>query len=134
MANKYVIDTHALIWYLEGNPRLGNAAKTVMDDFTSTMVLPMIGLAEAIDIVDKGRTTISDVNVLLNRVNRDNRIQIYPLTLAILKQSLAARAVPEMHDRLIVSTALHLQSIGNTVSVLTKDNSIVASALVPVIW
>jgi PIN domain nuclease of toxin-antitoxin system len=29
---KYVVDTHALIWFLEGNPRLGAAAKTVLMD------------------------------------------------------------------------------------------------------
>ena len=134
MANKYVLDTHTLIWYLEGNPRLGNSAKAVMDDPTSNMVLPIIGLAEAIDIVDKRRTTISSVKILLNRTKRDMRIQIYPLTFAVLNQSLSAGAVPEMHDRLIVSTALHLQSIGNKVSLLTKDNAIIAAALVPVIW
>ena len=134
MANRYILDTHALIWYLEGNPRLGNAAKAVMDDLASNLIFPIIGLAEAIDIVDKGRTNISSIKILLNRINRDNRIQIYPLTLAILKQSLVAGTVPEMHDRLIVSTALYFQSIGNQVAVLTKDNSIIASALVPVIW
>src|SRR5688572_29851016 len=134
MANKFVLDTHALIWYMEGNSRLGNSAKAVMDDPTSNMVLPIIGLAEAIDTVDKCRTTISSVKILLNRIKRDNRIQIYPLTMAVLKQSLSAGAVPEMHDRLIVSTALHLQSIGNKVSLLTKDNAIIASALVPVVW
>jgi PIN domain nuclease of toxin-antitoxin system len=26
----YIIDTHALIWYLEGNPRLGSKAKSIM--------------------------------------------------------------------------------------------------------
>jgi len=31
MAHKHVLDTHALVWYLEGNPRLGQDAKTVYD-------------------------------------------------------------------------------------------------------
>jgi PIN domain nuclease of toxin-antitoxin system len=29
---KYVIDTHALIWFLEGNSRLGENAKNVLTD------------------------------------------------------------------------------------------------------
>jgi len=29
MATKHIVDAHALIWYLEGNPRLGANAKTV---------------------------------------------------------------------------------------------------------
>jgi PIN domain nuclease of toxin-antitoxin system len=32
MASKYVLDSHALIWYLEGNARLGPNAKTILDD------------------------------------------------------------------------------------------------------
>lgn len=27
--NKYVLDTHTLIWYLEGNSKLGKKAKTI---------------------------------------------------------------------------------------------------------
>ncbi len=83
MVSKYVLDTHALVWYLEGSPRLGNSAKMVMDDPTSKMILPMIALAEAIDIVDKGRTKISSITDLLNDVNSEKRIQIYPLTIAV---------------------------------------------------
>ncbi len=29
---QYIVDTHALIWFLEGNPRLGNAAKQVLEN------------------------------------------------------------------------------------------------------
>ncbi len=29
---KYVIDTHALIWFLEGNPRLGANAKAIISN------------------------------------------------------------------------------------------------------
>ena len=134
MANKCVIDTHALIWYLEGNQKLGKAARLVMDDPSSNMILPIIALAEAIDIVEKKRTTIPNTADLQNDVAAEKRIMVYPLTYSILSQSLFAAAVPEMHDRLIVATALHLQSLGHKVALLTKDASIVASALVSVVW
>lgn len=62
MASKYVLDTHALIWYIEGNSSLGPSAKVIMDDTNSEMVLPMIALAEAIDIVQKKRTSIPDIS------------------------------------------------------------------------
>ncbi|HEC34066.1 MAG TPA: twitching motility protein PilT, partial [Chloroflexi bacterium] len=52
MAHRHVLDTHALIWYLEGNPRLGQDAKRVMDDPRSELVLPVIALAEAAFIVE----------------------------------------------------------------------------------
>jgi PIN domain nuclease of toxin-antitoxin system len=47
MAHKYVLDTHALVWHLEGNPRLGPQAKKAIEDPLSNLVLPIIALAEA---------------------------------------------------------------------------------------
>ena len=45
---KYVVDTHALVWFLEGNSRLGVNAKTVLANTESLLILPAITLAEAI--------------------------------------------------------------------------------------
>ena len=89
MAHKYVLDTHALVWYLEGNPQA---------------------------------------------VLADPRLEIYPLNWEVFQQTLTATAVPEMHDRQIVATAIHLRALGHTTSVLTKDNTIVAAGLVPITW
>ena len=134
MAHKHVLDTHALVWYLEGNPRLGQDAKTVMDSPHSEMILPIIALAEAAFIIERGRTSIPDVQSLLKAVLTDPRLEIYPLNLEVFQQTLTATVVPEMHDRQIVATALHLRSLDHTVSILTKDSTIAASALVPVVW
>lgn len=132
--NKFILDTHALIWYLEGNPKLGHHAKVVINDPSSEMVLPLIALAEAVDIVSKGRTSLPNVVDLLDDVRNEPRIEIVPLTLDILEQSLLATLVPEMHDRLITATGLHLQTLGYTVSILTKDPHIVSSGLLTVVW
>jgi PIN domain nuclease of toxin-antitoxin system len=61
---KYVIDTHALVWFLEGNTRLGNKAKIVLADSKSQLVLPAIALAEAVWIVERARTSIPSVTDL----------------------------------------------------------------------
>ncbi|MCG3162192.1 MAG: hypothetical protein JMDDDDMK_03432 [Acidobacteria bacterium] len=134
MASKYIVDTHALIWYLESNPRLGAAAKAILDDLASELVFPLIALAEAVDIVDKGRTKIASAPILLNRVLNDPRFDFQPFDLATLQTSLHARAVPEMHDRLIVAAGLLLQQQGESVAILTRDVSITDAALLPVIW
>ena len=47
MVDKYILDTHALVWFLEGNSRLGDEAKVVMTAAESEMVIPLIALAEA---------------------------------------------------------------------------------------
>lgn len=134
MSIKYVVDAHALIWYLESNAKLGAAAKVILDDTASDLVLPIIALAEAAHVVNKGRTQILSVADLFADVTSDPRFAIYPLSYEVLQESLNALAVPEMHDRLIVATGLHLSKQGNTVSILTKDTDIMDSALLPIIW
>jgi len=50
---KFVIDTHALIWFLEGNSRLGLNAKAVLSEPDSQLVIPATTLAEAVWIVER---------------------------------------------------------------------------------
>jgi hypothetical protein len=38
MATKYIVDTHALLWYIAGDPQLGNNAKSVLQDATSEII------------------------------------------------------------------------------------------------
>ena len=136
MADKYILDTHALVWYLEGNPRLGRKAKTIMSAADSEMVLPLIALAEAAFLIEKGRIGIPSVSNLLADVRDDDRIELQPLTIEIFERSLTSEGlrISELHDRFIVSTGLHLQDLGHTVSILTKDETITASDVLPVIW
>src|SRR6266498_3780989 len=59
MASKYVLDTHTLVWYLEGSPRLSTRAKAIVDDSSNQLVVPLIVLAEAAFLVERGRIAIS---------------------------------------------------------------------------
>lgn len=136
MAHKYLLDTHALVWFVEGNKRLSESAKAIIAATDSQMVLPLIALAEASLIIERGRTTISDMSKLLNRVYADTRIEIFPLTLDVFERSLTPEGlqIPELHDRFIVSTGLHLQDLGDTVEIITKDQAITDAGVLSVIW
>lgn len=100
MATKSIVDTHSLIWHLEGNPKLGKKAKAVLDSPNSELILPAIALAEAVFTVTKGKTNIPSVTDLISDVTNDPRIEIYPLTFEVLQASLNLNAIPEMHDLL----------------------------------
>ncbi|MEH2291852.1 type II toxin-antitoxin system VapC family toxin [Nostoc sp.] len=50
---KYVIDTHTLIWFLEGNSRLGANANAILSNPDSQLVIPATTLAEAVWIVER---------------------------------------------------------------------------------
>lgn len=133
MASKYVLDAHAVIWYLEGNTLLGANAKTLLDDRATDMILPIISLCEAVHVINKGRTKIKTGEEFLDRIGFDPRFQIAALTDDILRASLKLH-ISEMHDRLIVATALHEQRLGHQVSLVTKDANIVSSGLISTIW
>lgn len=134
MAMKHIVDTHALIWYLEGNPRLGADAKAVLDDPASELVMPIIALAEACWVVEHGKSSIATQQDLLAAVDADPRLIIIPLDRSILNKSLNIGIIPEMHDRQIAATALCLAQQGETVAILTRDPDIRAAGLVSVIW
>ena len=134
MATKFILDTHALIWHLEGNSRLGPAAQRVLDSPASSLILPVIALAEAVHIVERRRTRIPGVTALIQDLDNDPPIEIYPLTEDILRTSVSLISIPEIHDRLIVATGVHLQNLGETVEIVTKDNEIIVASLLTVTW
>ena len=131
---RYVVDTHALIWFLEDNPRLGSNAKTILTHATSQLILPAIALAEAVWIVERGKTSIPSVADLLSAIDADPRVIIYPLDQAVIEQTILFSAIHEMHDRQIVATAIVLQSQGEIITLLTCDQNIKASGLVSIAW
>ena len=38
----YVLDTHAVVWFLEGSSRLGAAARVALSDPVADLVIPTI--------------------------------------------------------------------------------------------
>jgi len=134
MATKYVVDTHAIVWFLEGNPRLGENAKAILENADSELVIPLIVLAEACWIIEHGRTSIPTVADFLTSVDDDPRVNVTPLDRSVLDKTLPINAIKEMHDRQIVATALLLMDSGESVEMLTKDTDIRRSGLVSTIW
>jgi PIN domain nuclease of toxin-antitoxin system len=131
---KYVLDTHALIWFLEGNFKLGANAKTILCDGNSQLVIPATTLAEAVWIVERGRTSIPTPKDVILAVESDPRVVIYPLDQEVIEMTMSLSAINEMHDRQIVASALVLASKGEIVELLTCDQNITASGLVDVVW
>jgi PIN domain nuclease of toxin-antitoxin system len=130
----FVVDTHAYIWFLTGSARLGQGARTALNDLNNTFVLPATALGEACWIVEKGRTPIPSVAALLAALDADPRFSVPPLTRAIIERGNRLTAIGEMHDRQIVATTLLLIEGGEAASLLTYDTNITASGLVPVVW
>ncbi|WP_414552145.1 type II toxin-antitoxin system VapC family toxin [Anabaena sp. CCY 0017] len=131
---KYVIDTHALIWFLEGNSRLSRNAKAILSQADSQLIIPATTLAKAVWVVERGRTSIPDPKDVISVVDADPRVVIYPLDKDVIEMTMRLSVINEMHDRQIVATALVLASKGETVQLLTCDQNITASGLIAIVW
>ena len=130
---KYVVDTHALIWFLAGDARLGKAAEAVLSDPESELILPATALAEVCWIVERRAAGLTAVEALA-AIDSDPRIAIYPLDREVVERSIALTVIGEMHDRQIVATATLLMVSSQDVALLSRDENITASKLVPIVW
>jgi PIN domain nuclease of toxin-antitoxin system len=130
---KFVVDTHALIWFLAGDSRLSVDAHTALSAPDSELMLPAIVVAEACWIVEHKPITLTAADVMTS-LDIDPRMNFLPLTREVIECSSSLTTIVEMHDRQIVSTTLLLIEAGERVALVTRDINITASGLVPVVW
>lgn len=110
-----VLDTHALVWTVEGDPRLGQAASKLIDgESTSGRILvPAISLWEIAMLVAKQRLALGqDVRTWIDGVICLPGIEIADLLphISIDSGSLPGSFHPDPADRIIVATARHYQA------------------------
>ena len=102
---------------------------------SSELFIPVIVLAEVCWMIENRKTSIQSATDLFAALDADLRIKIVPLTRNIVQVSTDLREVGEMHDRQIVATAVNLlRGAGIAVTIITKDENIQRSGLVPVLW
>ena len=134
MGTKYVVDTHAMVWFNVGDSRLGPNAKRILSNPDSELTFPITALAKVCWIIEHGRTSIPSVPDFLSTIDADPRVTVSPLDRTILNKTLTLTGINEMHDRQITATALVLIDQGESVALIIRDENIRESDLVPVIW
>lgn len=130
---KYVIDTHVFLWFIGGNAKLSATAKAALNDPVNELVLPATALGEACWIVERRPVGLSIADILM-AIDGDPRLSVYPLDRAVIERSNALTAIGEMHDRQIAATTLLLIEGGEPAALVTADQNITASGLVPIVW
>lgn len=126
----YVVDTHALIWFLEGGRRLGEKARRILRDQSQRLIIPTIVLAEAKDLAGRGKTTLPFKEIL--EATADPRCTVYPLDLSVV------RAMPgglDIHDAIICGTAFACQeTLGEEACLITRDEALVHAGFLRTVW
>lgn len=129
-----IADTHATIWYLFSDRRLGRAASVFIDNTAANgdhIGVSAISIAEMVYLLEKGRipasvlndlhTAIADPQAVLKHVPLDDRI-------ATKMADVPRQDVPDLPDRVIAATGLLYD-----IPVLSRDNRI-RSSIVQTIW
>ena len=127
----YVVDTHALVWSVEGNDRLSHFAKDALNDPAAEIVVPTIVLVEIIYLYTKKRIKTNLMQVTAQIAGAQNCV-VYPLDEEVLNH------IPtdlNIHDAILCATALVFRDIlGNEVKIITKDKEIINSGTVETLW
>ncbi|MEZ4734777.1 MAG: type II toxin-antitoxin system VapC family toxin [Caldilineaceae bacterium] len=127
----YAADTHVIIWYWSGSPRLSATAHQLLDDAFAgrhAIVISPIVLAELILIAEKQRAPLS-LPAVIAALTSTPAFQLVSLSPSMALHTQQLTALPDIHDRLIVAAAL---TFGATL--ITQDRAITQSGVIPVIW
>lgn len=125
---KYVIDTQALIKFLNGQKVINDKINEILrmtDEGKNIIIIPSVVLFEIGYLYEKGKIPISlkDIEDIVN--NSINYVE-EKLSISIIKTAFEIKDIPELHDRLIAGTAknLNLPLITND-PVILKSESVI---------
>ena len=134
MSIRAVADTHALIWYIYDDPRLSETARSTMEAIELSgnhIAAPSISLVEMVYLIEKARIPAESLGKTIALFKRANPFLVevalgHPIveTMRLVDR----QQVPDMPDRIITATALHLG-----VPVISRDGKIRLST-VATIW
>lgn len=135
MRGDCVGDTHALIWYLYQPKRLSQKASRafegVLKDTHGKVFLSTVSLVEITYLVERKRIKKEFVSRLYEILDEPfSQFEVIPITVDIARavEKVSWRQVPDMPDRIIAATALHLD-----LPLVTADHRIRASSI-KTIW
>src|SRR3972149_2088855 len=133
--SRWVSDAHALLWHLYAAPQLSARVRDVFEQADAgehIIIIPAIALVEIIYLSEKGKIASDAVQRVIDllRAGSEN-YQVAPLDLDVTMAlgRVDRNTVPDMPDRIIAATALHLD-----LPLLTRDPKIAALNLFTPVW
>lgn len=123
---KAVVDTHALIWFMENNSRLGAKAKSILLSPEVQLLIPVIVLAELYYYLRK-KHRAPQYGVIYQKLQDDPRVVLRNLEPQLITK------IPdglELHDGLIAAVALESKEV----VILTQDREITSWDSERVVW
>ena len=105
--NRFLLDTHALIWYLEGNKRMPNRVVEQIENVENAINFSIASYWEIYIKVGLGKIKLPVAPSVLIQKAETMQISTLPINYLHLEQLLSLPAYhKDPFDRLIISTAL----------------------------
>jgi len=107
---RYLLDTHALLWFLENNPALSRRAKGLIEDTGNEMFVSVVTFFEITIKLKVGKLTLPDPLAEVILRTAQNQIQFLPLDPAHTTAYEQIPLLPDHRnpfDRLLIATAFH---------------------------
>jgi PIN domain nuclease of toxin-antitoxin system len=129
-----IADTHTVIWHIFDDNRLSKAARVFLDDAATAgnlIGLSSITLAEIVYLIEKSRISTETLTRLLAALDSPGSMLAdvpFDRHIAQALSRVKRSAVPDLPDRVIAATALHLG-----VPLISRDRKI-QLADVETIW
>lgn len=127
----YLADTVANVRHLRRHPDLGQQARLILteaDQGQHHVYISAITLMEVLYLAQARRISVG-LHDLMQVIDGSQNDAIVPVDAEIVEAALPVDDVPELHDRIIVGTARHLN-----VPILTGDRVIIRSRHATTIW
>ncbi|MEO6061767.1 MAG: PIN domain-containing protein [Thermoflexales bacterium] len=127
----YVIDTHALYWYLAASPLLSARAKAAMDAAAAgkaRLYVSAIVLAELFYLNAKHKGDL-DVPGLVAELKSASQVSLVPLRAEDVAEFDLDADVPEMHDRIVTGLARRMKA-----GLITVARKIAECGNVEIVW
>lgn len=129
-----LLDTHAVLWYLEDSKELSAPARTTIEEAIADgrhVYVSAISVIEAVYLVERNKIPAAALQRLRDALT-DARAGLYiaavdaPVAEAL--ERIPRSLVPDMPDRIIAATSLHLGAL-----LVTRDRQLQSSGI-PTIW
>ena len=127
----YVVDTHALAWFVSEDKRLSQKATQILSQAEAgevQVLIPTLVLAELTHIAQKKRVAVT-IEELMEKIARGDGFKIVSFDILIFQTMLQLPENWDIHDRIIAATASYYQA-----TLITRDDMLRDSSELKTIW
>ena len=127
----FLTDTHALIWWFTDSPRISTKASEIFEKCEkgeNVIFIPTIVVAESLSIYEKKRISFNFKN-LFKKIETSENFVLIALDYPILEKMVTLKEVHELHDKIIVASAKHLD-----LPIITKDKVLRKLSSIKSVW